>query len=276
MFNDYVYELRDPDTLEVFYVGKGSDRRLEAHKPDNETDKGLKLDEIYRRGKEPLRIIIGRFENEEQAYAVEATLIKWVYGKNKLKNIIQGHRHKFIRPREQLIENQINEIEGIDAPPRDGMNIMRLVEYDKAIFKIREKSADLANAIDELVNHFKQVAAAQHSNKILVYRATETRLSFFSSEFDGNVNFQKRQPADPVARIFFKSPLNKGERLHLDFNRDPKDTFLQISNSDIHTKLGTLSNSVNPKKVDVILNNPSEWRKSEDLITDLLINSIKR
>jgi hypothetical protein len=38
MFNDYVYELRDPDTLEVFYVGKGSDRRLEAHKPDNEAN----------------------------------------------------------------------------------------------------------------------------------------------------------------------------------------------------------------------------------------------
>jgi len=275
MWNYYVYELRDPDTLEVFYVGKGQDRRVEAHKPDDNTAKGLKLREIYEKGKIPLRIIIGRFENEEQAFAVEAALIKWVYGKSKLTNSIQGHHHKFIRPIEQLVDNKLNEIEGIDLPPRDGMKIMRFVEYDRALFKIREKSEELAKTIDDLVNHFISITGGLIDNKkILIHRTTETRLSFFSSDVKENINLQKKQPANPVARIFFKSPKNKGEKLHLSFNRDPSQNFLMVSNSLIHTQLGILNGNIDYKKIDVILNQPNKWRDSEDLINKFLISSL--
>jgi hypothetical protein len=276
MWNYYVYELRDPDTLEIFYVGKGKDRRVEAHKPDDKTDKGLRLDEIYRKGKKPLRIIIGRFENEDQAFAVEATLIKWVYGKNKLTNIIQGHSHKFIRPREQLIENQLNEMEGVDVPPRDGVNIMRLMEYEKAICKIKEKSTTMACAVEDLAGHFMYISREKAKNIKLSYRATETRLSFFKSEIDDILDLRKKQPAAPVARIFFKSPLNKGGKLHLSFDRDSNEIFSQLSNNNVHIQLGFLGEKIVHNKVDVIISNPSEWRESEDLITNLLINSINR
>ena len=274
MWANYVYELRDPDTMEVFYVGKGTDYRVEAHKPDDKTEKSRKIAEIYLRGKEPLRIILGRFENEQQAFAVEATLIKWVYGKNKLTNIIHGHSHRFIRAKDQLINNQLEKIEGIDIPPRDGMNIMRLVEYDKAIAKIREKSNDIATAIEELVSHFIKIVDAQLGNVNLIYRASETRLSFFAAEVGININLQKRQPADPVARIFLRSPLNKGGRLHLSFNRDPKTNFSEISNTSLQTKLGVVAGKVDLKKIDVLIKNPINWRDSEELINNFLLNAI--
>ncbi len=276
MWKWYVYELRDPESLEVFYVGKGCEDRLYSHKSDEVTNKGLKILDINAKGKEPLRVIVGRFENEEQAFAVEATLIKWVYGKNNLKNSIQGHAHKFIRPREQLIDNRICPVEGIDAPPKDGMNFMRLMELDRAIEKIRDKSQDLAAALEDLVGYFVDIVNSNIDGTNLVYRASETRISFFAAQLGSNINLQKRQPADPVARIFFKSSLNKGGRLHLSFTRDPKTDITQISNTQIEVRLGMLGGKIDDKKIDVILSNPVDWRASKEVITKLLLSSLKR
>lgn len=276
MWKWYVYELRDPDSKEIFYVGKGCDERLNSHTSDETTEKGKKIAEIYSRGKQPLRIIIGRFENEEQAFAVEATLIKWVYGKNSLKNCIQGHAHKFIRPKSHLSESQICEIEGIDIPPKDGMNIMRLVEFDRAMTRVREKSIELALVIEELVNYFISTVSKEFSNVKLIYRASETRLSFFLANEASNIDLQKRQPADPIVRIFFKSSLNKNGRLHLSFNRNTKIDFIAKTNKDIETKLGVLNKNIDDKKIDLILINPIRWQESEKVIKDLLINSLKK
>ena len=47
-----------------------------------------KIQEIEKRGKNVYRVIIGRYETEEEALSVEATLIKWVYGFDNILLII--------------------------------------------------------------------------------------------------------------------------------------------------------------------------------------------
>lgn len=113
----YVYLLKDPRSDSIFYVGKGTGDRANSHlsealkKDDKETEKLNMIGEIIRSGLEPKVLVIGRYETESEAFAVEATLIKWVYGFDELTNAIQGHRHKSIRQKgvsEALI--------GIDIP----------------------------------------------------------------------------------------------------------------------------------------------------------------
>lgn len=108
----FVYELRDPKGNSVFYVGKGTARRAEEHEKealkseDGESKKTDKIIEIKSRsdeGENKVRIvIIGRYDSEEKAYAVESTLIKWVYGFDNLTNKVMGHNHNSIRSRGEL------------------------------------------------------------------------------------------------------------------------------------------------------------------------------
>ena len=141
----YVYELRDPRNNEVFYVGKGQRNRVNQHKgkvPQSEgqasTDsilddiknenpedddstrlaKVARIAEIESAGHEVLRIIVGRFSNEDEAFAVESTLIKWIYGFGNLTNLVHGHRHQYIRDQSQKATRQYAHVEGIDIPRR--------------------------------------------------------------------------------------------------------------------------------------------------------------
>ncbi len=107
----YNYVLFDPRDHSVFYVGKGQRRRMHQHnagfttidedEPDGLTisNKEQKIREIQDAGFEPLRRIIGTFKTEAEAFAVESVLIRWVYGIEKLTNMVSGQNHKFIRAR---------------------------------------------------------------------------------------------------------------------------------------------------------------------------------
>ena len=113
MLKYYVYELRDPtDGDRVFYIGKGQDLRIDAHDGNEKNKKGEVIKRVQSQGKVVDRVVIGRYETEAEAFAVEATLIKWVYGFDALTNQVQGHRHHSIRSRSQATV----EIEGIDVP----------------------------------------------------------------------------------------------------------------------------------------------------------------
>lgn len=115
----YVYELRDPRDQSVFYVGKGTRlRAITAHSPEEENAKGERLREIREAGLTEHRTIIGRFETEEEAFAVESILIKWVYGFSNLTNKIHGHRQKFVRDFRYKAMPENDTIEGIDIPRR--------------------------------------------------------------------------------------------------------------------------------------------------------------
>jgi len=93
----YVYELRDPRNNEIFYVGKGQGNRVNSHDSALEDEKGLRIQEIKKEGKDVIKVIVGRFATEEEALSVESTLIKWVYGLDKLTNKIHGYRQNNIR-----------------------------------------------------------------------------------------------------------------------------------------------------------------------------------
>ena len=112
----YVYELRDPRTNEVFYVGKGTKDRLDAHSAEEENAKAARIQQVEQSGREVLRIIVGRFRTEEEALAVEAVSIKWTYGFANLTNRVHGHRHRFVRPYEQKATAIYTQIPGIDRP----------------------------------------------------------------------------------------------------------------------------------------------------------------
>jgi len=102
----YVYELRDPkDNSKIFYVGKGKDDRKSQHirdvlrKEPSEvfTEKETTINELFKKHGEILELIIGRFDTEAEAFAVEATLIHWVYGLDKLTNQQSGRHSESIR-----------------------------------------------------------------------------------------------------------------------------------------------------------------------------------
>ena len=129
----YVYELRDPCDDAVFYVGKGKGRRAEHHEKEaikdeeNGTAKSIRIMEIRARNESPKIVVIGRFESEAAALAVEAVMIHWVYGhdsdyeESNLTNIQGGHGRDSIRNR-----GDYNVIEGIDIPQEERSGNIRM------------------------------------------------------------------------------------------------------------------------------------------------------
>ena len=117
----YVYVLIDPSDQTVFYCGKGQGSRAKQHVAGTQQllNNGLepsgrktaRIATIIERGERPLEVVIGRYETEDEAFAVEATLIKWVYGAELLTNAVAGHGSEWIRARGAL-----GEAPGIDIP----------------------------------------------------------------------------------------------------------------------------------------------------------------
>ena len=109
----YVYALIDPQTMQVFYVGKGTGIRANQHlhevdamlarQEELTTAKHLKIQEIYGRQQKPIELVIARFETEDEAFAVESVLIKWVYGFDSLTNVVQGHGSQYVREKDDYL-----------------------------------------------------------------------------------------------------------------------------------------------------------------------------
>lgn len=117
----YVYVLMHPFTKEVIYVGKGKGTRMQQHSREVKlkmaigenptTIKHQKIKEIMDLSGELLELVVARFETECEAFAVESTLIKWVYGFDALTNAIHGHGSEFIREK-----NNFEQSESLDIP----------------------------------------------------------------------------------------------------------------------------------------------------------------
>ena len=91
----YVYLLIDPDTDEIFYIGKGTGNRIFAHlneavSQDTETVKLDRIRAIHARGKVVRHIIQRHGLTEKEAFEVEAALIDFV-GLTDLTNRVLGH-----------------------------------------------------------------------------------------------------------------------------------------------------------------------------------------
>lgn len=147
----YVYELRDPRDNAVFYVGKGTRDRLDAHHAEEENSKAARIASIEQAGLAVQRIIIGRFATEDEALAVESVLIKWTYGFDHLTNLVHGHRHRFIRPHQHQAKARYPVLPGIDRPrliqaARDGSYTEALRQQISA-HQILEKLESLRDAL---------------------------------------------------------------------------------------------------------------------------------
>lgn len=114
----YVYELRDPRTNEVFYVGKGTGLRIDHHVAGAWTPKECMISEIEAADLKVKRVVVGRFQTNEEAFAVESVLIKWVYGFANLTNQVHGLGEEFIREWEDKAKPDPRVIEGIDIERR--------------------------------------------------------------------------------------------------------------------------------------------------------------
>jgi len=110
----YVYILYDTRTETPFYVGKGKGFRIDQHESDD--DPNVEKKEMVQALKSAGCLgkrVIARFASEAEAFAVEATLIKWTYGIRDLANRVHGRHHELIRSRGNL-----NELQGIDVERR--------------------------------------------------------------------------------------------------------------------------------------------------------------
>ncbi|WP_153007624.1 LEM-3-like GIY-YIG domain-containing protein [Bacillus coahuilensis] len=87
----YVYIYSDPETEEIFYVGKGLGNRVFSHMDSMEdSDKGRYIRRIQERAQQPkIEILIHGLEDEHTALKVEAAIIDLI-GKEKLTNRVRG------------------------------------------------------------------------------------------------------------------------------------------------------------------------------------------
>ena len=117
----YVYVLLDPNDKSVFYVGKGTGTRVLSHVAEvramlekevqADNAKQRKIADLLDSERPPIELIVGRFETEAEAFAVESVLINHVHDFSKLTNISRGHGAEFIREFRNYAP-----IEGIDLP----------------------------------------------------------------------------------------------------------------------------------------------------------------
>lgn len=93
----YVYQLKDPTTQEIFYIGKGKGDRILSHirsaqiesLNSNNKKSGI-IRRISEEGKIPIHEIIRHGLTEEEALLVESVLINYL-GLDSLSNRVLGH-----------------------------------------------------------------------------------------------------------------------------------------------------------------------------------------
>lgn len=109
----YVYALANPLTKKVFYIGKGIDNRVFAHKQEvleNRSEinslKKTEIKEILDKQLDIQHLIIRHGLTEKEAFLVEATLIDYHnFNLDKLTNEVSGHDSSFygIKTTDELI-----------------------------------------------------------------------------------------------------------------------------------------------------------------------------
>jgi len=192
----YVYVLLNPlKGNKAFYVGKGTGQRAGAHERDVDrlledekrkrkqqddkeknshdenrldlasfdekslSDKQREILELKKANASPLQVIVGRYETEEEAYAVEAALIHFMFGYENLTNLASGHGYKFLRTKNDYEEIVATAKGQIDIHPRKGIDqerVMRDNEYrDEKLMGLEQAGAfdTLAELQNSLTTH---------------------------------------------------------------------------------------------------------------------------
>lgn len=150
----YVYVLLDPSKStkeKTFYVGKGTGNRVGHHFEDvkreisnesneeitenEKTKKRQIIKDLITSGRKHLEVVIGRYETEEEAYAVEAVLIHFMFGHENLTNIASGHGSKLLRTKKDF-DNILEKAEQQhDIERKPGIDVERKVGVRDGTFK---------------------------------------------------------------------------------------------------------------------------------------------
>ena len=149
----YVYILLDPlNGNSPFYVGKGTGNRANYHLLEIQkkirlevetigiqtellTKKQKTIKDIIDSGKHPIVVIVGRYETEDEAYAVEASLIHFVFGYNNLTNLAYGHGSRLLRTLEEFEYIRLNVQSQEQIPAKPGVDIEEIVGIRDGSFK---------------------------------------------------------------------------------------------------------------------------------------------
>lgn len=107
----YVYELIDPRNLAVFYVGKGTGKRIDAHeaeaacKPQVCSRKLNKIRDIWESGGVVQKRQVALFWDEQAAYDYETEVIA-EYGLAALTNVLPGGQKAWANRLQDLAERK--------------------------------------------------------------------------------------------------------------------------------------------------------------------------
>lgn len=170
----YVYALVNPITDKVFYIGKGTENRVFAHKLEvleNKSEIGslkkIEIYEILKSNFEVKHVIIRHGLSEKEAFLLEATLIEYHnFALHKLTNEVSGHNSSFygIKTTDELIRQY-------NAPKLD-----RLI-HNVIIININRQYTKVKNSINGIYEATKE-SWVINKNRI-------TQLEYALSEYQG-------------------------------------------------------------------------------------------
>lgn len=196
----YVYLYVDPQTDEIFYVGKGKDNRAFDHLTDSkDSEKTRRIREIIARGQYPrIEILAHGFSTEKEALAVESAVIDAI-GSRRLTNAVRGwHSGNYGRMRLDQIVAQYSAGEAdivhavvlirINRLFRYGLKPIELYDITRGLWKVgpQREQAELAFAIfDGVVQEVYRIASWFPAGATLSTRDHDLRDDRF--EFVGTV-----------------------------------------------------------------------------------------
>ena len=227
----YVYVLADTRAGNaIFYVGMGCNQRVLHHWDEVMAriksqqipthPKHHRMMTIASEGLEPIQTVIGRFESRDEAYAVESTLINWVYGFDNLTNMNRGHNANQIRP--FGVWEMLPYID-VERPNYDGgqMTIALLDEQSQVWVARNGPSAEMGLEIFEYLNDYAQ----RTYDKLLRFRGLRTnyrvvasRITFFLDDLTNPARPERRQLPNPLCRIRMDGATNR-TTLQLEFTK---------------------------------------------------------
>lgn len=204
-FEQQEQELEQEPELEQEVNAHDSIFQRSKHREDQNKIMSEKQEEIkalLEAGVSPLQVILGRYETEDEAYAVEAALIHLVFGYENLTNIANGHGYKFLRTKNEYDYIVDHTKKQEDIPERKGIDIEQTIrsnEYrDQKILALTEAGAyellaELHNALTESGfnwrNFTNQGDKYFHPGESNGYLAVIVRIG----EIDFNVQFTKKK-----------------------------------------------------------------------------------
>lgn len=264
----YVYVLADPmaDNA-IFYVGMGCNQRVLHHwgevKARIESQqfpthpKHHRMMKIAAEGLEPIQTVIGRFESRDEAYAVESTLINWVYGFDNLTNMNRGHNANQIRP--FGVWEMLPYID-VERPNYDGgqMTIAPLHEQSRVWVARNGPSAEMGMEIFDYLNDYAQ----RNYDELLRSRGLRTnhrvvasRITFFLDDLTNPARPERRQLPNPLCRIRMDGATNQ-TTLQLEFTKAESTVAETIFDAvlDEMKRLGLrLSQPDSPSRYDLLV-----------------------